>query len=115
MSVIASTSEMIGLGVTLLTWTGLAAGDTATPVACGASADKTMQVYGTFDGETMTMQGSMLAASEFIDMSDPQGNSMAYTSADLEVILENPLYIRPSMSAGAGTTSLTVHVLMVRK
>jgi len=102
------------MGVTLITWAALTAGDTGSPVSGAASADKTMQLFGTFDGETMTMQGAMAVAGTYIDMNDPQGNSMAYTSADMEVILENPLYIRPSVSSGGGTTSLTVYVLMVR-
>lgn len=100
-----------------IVWTGLDADDTGLPVKTAKYADKCVQIYGTFDTTTVTMQGSCderadpdhvdHASAVWFSLVDPQGNAIAKTAAGAEQVLENPLWIRPSVSGGA-STSITV-------
>ncbi len=108
-------------GVEVVTWV-LANGDTGAPIAFASYGDKTMQIFGTFgSGGSVTLQGSNdprvvsdAGNAVWFSLVDPQGNAITKTSAAGEALLENPLYIRPSCTAGDGTTSLTV-ILCARK
>jgi hypothetical protein len=94
----------------LITWTGLANGDTGSPYEGADFADRTMQVSGTFGaGGSVNLEGGNDNATWAI-LTDPQGTAITKTAAGLEVIEENPRYIRPNVTAGDGTTSLTVTV-----
>lgn len=75
-------------------------------------SDKTVHVYGTFGaGGSVTIQGS--------NKPDEDGTTMAtlhktdlsaltFTTAGIFTILENPLWIRALVTAGDGTTAITV-------
>lgn len=99
-----------------VTWAELANGDTGSSWESWKLADKTMQVFGTFGtGGSVTMQGSNdprvitdPSNAVWFTLTDPQANAITKTSADGEQIQENPRYIRPNVTAGDGTTSLTV-------
>lgn len=73
-------------------------------------SDFSIQVIGTFGvGGSVKMQGSNEAApTNWADLNDPQANPLAFTAAKIEQVLENPRWIRPLVTAGDGTTSLTV-------
>ena len=45
---------------------------------------------------------------------DPQGNAVTKTAAAAEAFEEAPLLIRPNVTAGDGTTSLTVKMVCRR-
>lgn len=82
-------------------------------VAISKFADKSVTFTGTFGaGGTVKLQGSN-DGSNWFDLTDPQGNAISKTSAALEAVTENTQYIRPFVSAGDGTTSLTA-VLVAR-
>jgi hypothetical protein len=95
----------------LVTWTGLLNGDTGTPVEVPAAfGDRTMQVSGTTGvGGSITLEGSN-DNTNFIALTDPQGNAVTKTAAAMEVIEEAPRYVRPNVTAGDGSTSFTVTV-----
>lgn len=94
----------------LYVWTGLLNGDTGTPVEGVDFADQTVQVGGTFGvGGSVTLEGSNDNAT-FFALTDPQGNAITKTGAALEVIEEAPRYVRPNVTAGDGSTSLTVTI-----
>jgi hypothetical protein len=76
-------------------------------------ADKSVQVAGTFGGATIVIQGSN-DGTNYHTLTDPQGNAVSFTVAGIEAITENTRYIRPSLSGGDGTTSLTVTLLCRR-
>jgi hypothetical protein len=73
-------------------------------------ADISVQVIGTFGvGGSVKLQGSNQAApTDWADLNDPQANPLAYTAAKIEQVLEMPRWIRPLVTAGDGSTSLTV-------
>jgi hypothetical protein len=98
-----------GNGV-LITWTGLLNGDTGSPVEGVDYSDRTVQISGTFGtGGSVTVEGSN-DGSNYLALTDPQGNAITKTAAALEVIEEGPRYGRPNVTAGDGSTSLTVTV-----
>lgn len=101
-----------------VTWTGLLNGDTGAPVEIPEFPDRTAQVYGTFGaGGSVNMEGSNDKTTEaptYALLTDPQGNNFTKTGAALEVFEEVTLLMRPNVTAGDGTTSLTVRVVVRR-
>lgn len=93
----------------LIVWSGLLNGpDTGTPVQVGDFADRSFQITGTFGaGGSITIEGSNDGVTYF-PLTDPQGNAITKTAAALEVASECTRYVRPSVTAGDGTTSLAV-------
>lgn len=100
----------------LVTWTGLlqTSSDTGEPYEAGDFADATVQFGGTFTGGgTVVLEGSNDGVT-YTTMTDPQGNNLQYTAAGLELIAEKPRYIRPRITAGGASTSISV-LLYVRR
>jgi hypothetical protein len=58
-------------------------------------------------GGTISIQGS-LDGTNWVILTDPQGNAITKTAAAIESISEATPYIRPIVTAGDGTTSLSV-------
>jgi hypothetical protein len=100
-----------------ITWAALANGDTGQPLENASRyADKTVQIFGTFGASgSVTLQGSNdpraitdPSNAVWFTLVDPGSNAITKTSAAGEAILENPRFIRPTVTAGDGTTALTV-------
>ncbi len=72
-------------------------------------SDKTVHVKGTFGvGGNVIIEGSN-DGSTYITLTDPLGVDLNTITAETVVaILENPLYIRPRVTAGDGTTDIDV-------
>lgn len=115
MAVITPTKQIVGGGAALLvTWANLANGDSGAPVDLVEFADRSVQVVGTFGtGGSVSLEGS-LDASNFASLTDPQGNALAITTAKIEAVSELTYQVRPRVTAGDGTTSLTVSLLLRR-
>lgn len=115
----------------IVTWTGLLNGDDGAPFVCPNRADKSVQVLGTFGvGGNARIEGTnkqaysitpgtsgggtnlLLPTTDFAPLNDPQGNALDVAAAKIEQVLENPNAIRPRITAGDGTTSLTVIMLV---
>jgi len=95
-------------------WTTLLNGDTGSPLSLVGSADRSVQINGTFGaGGTIIIEGSNDGVN-YVILTDPQGNTLSKTAAAIEAVLELTKWIRPRVSAGDGTTSLTV-TLIARK
>lgn len=90
------------------TWTALTAANSAgDAVSLPEYADRSVQVIGTFDSATVVLQGSN-DGTNWVTLTDPQGNVISATSAKLEQIEEATLYVRPSTSGGGGSQSVSV-------
>lgn len=112
--------ETFGDNVRIFTWTPL----TTTNADGGAIempgwADRTMQLTGTFGaGGTVLWQGSLFPSptagtdDDWFTLTDPQGNAISKTAAGGESILELVRWIRPKVSAGDGSTSITARLLV---
>lgn len=97
----------------VLTWTGLANGDSGSPVEMPGSADRTVQVFGTFgSGGNCRIEGSN-NGSNWSALTDPQGNALDISSEKIETITEITRYMRPRITAGTGV-SLTICMLVRR-
>lgn len=110
------------MGALIVTWTGLLNGDTGKPFVCPHRADKSVQVTGTFGtGGNCRIQGTnaqvydtvpAAVSATWATLADPQGNALDVTAAKVEQLLENTNAVRPNITAGDGTTSLTVTLLI---
>jgi len=108
------TAEQIGMQVWLYEWLAVANGDTGAPIETFNLVDMTVTIEGTFStGGSCTMQGSN-DGSTWHSLTDPQANAITKTAAGIEVIVEAPRYIRPSVTAGNGSTAIDVRLLARR-
>lgn len=95
------------------TWTQLTETNAdGLPVKIVGSGDRTFQVFGTFGGGTIVLQGS-LDGTNWVTLKDPSSTAISLTSAGLRAVLEGVTYIRPAVTAGTGV-SLTA-ILMTRR
>jgi hypothetical protein len=104
-----------------ISWSGLLNGDDGAPIEVSNLKDKCVHVFGTFGvGGSVTLYGSNDPADlakvpasgtdNWVALTDPQGNAITKTAKSIEQILENPLYMACKVTAGDGTTSLTVAI-----
>lgn len=96
-------------GVAVYQWTLLTTtNNTGDPFVIPARSDKEVQVAGTFgSGGSVKIEGSN-DGTNWYTLSDPGSVLLVFTSANGKTILNNPVYVRPNVTAGDGTTSLTV-------
>lgn len=101
-------------GVAKVEWTGLLNGDTGRGEDMTRFADRTVQVKGTFGvGGSINIEGSNDGGTTWAILNDSrgEGNALTLTAADMRTVLENPGLIRPNVTAGDGSTSLTVTIV----
>lgn len=79
-----------------------------------ASSDRSIQVVGTFGAAGhLVCQGSN-DGTNWATLTDPQGNSIDFTAAGIEQVMEITRYIRPLVTGGDGNTSITVTMVTKR-
>ena len=89
-------------------WFGMQLGDDGQAASGVEQMDRSVQVFGDFGaGGSVTIEGS-LDGEHWATLSDPQGNPLVITSAKIEQITELTMHIRPRVTTGDGTTSLSV-------
>lgn len=100
-------------------WTGLLNGDDGAAVKMAGSQDRSVQYVGTFGaGGSIQLEGSNdvtangVAPINWFLLSTPQGTTGAKTAAGVVQIEEATLWVRPRVTAGDGTTSLTASLFM---
>lgn len=97
-------------------YTPMVLSDVGEPIPFAQWADRTVQVLGTFGaGGSLRMEGSCNEGTTYAPLTDPQGNDINLTAAKLEAITEITELARPNVTAGDGTTSLTVIVIVRRQ
>lgn len=70
------------------------------PLDSATFSDKTVQVVGDFgSGGIVVLEGSN-DGTNWETLSDAQGNALSFTSAGMEIVLENPFQIRPFVTDG---------------
>ena len=98
----------------VVTWSGLtqASLDTGDPCEMIGSSDRSVHVRGTFGaGGNLVIEGSNDGVN-YTPLADPQGTALNFTAEKIESVLELVRYIRPRVTAGDGTTSLVVVMLL---
>ena len=100
----------------VVTWAAVTQADTFGPAGGGRftdHADRCVQIYGTFGAATIVVNGSNVAdASNMLPLTDPQGNAISKTTAAIEAITENALFIQPTHSGGAGES---INVVLIAR
>ena len=100
----------------LITWSGLlfSSLDTGDPYEVPGFSDRTVQFSGTFGvSGAVQIEGSN-DGTNYIILTDPQGNNITKTAASIEAVTELPRFIRPRVTAGDGTTNLIASLFMKR-
>ena len=98
----------------LVQWADMANGDVGQAFTLADYADRSVQVEGTFgSGGTAVVEGTN-DSTNWRTLNDPYSNAISITTSKVEAVSELVVGIRPSITAGDGTTSLTVSML-VRK
>jgi hypothetical protein len=104
----------VGNNAHFLQWTPLLNGDSGAPFPMPGFADRSVQITGTFGaGGTVLIEGSN-DGTNYATLTDPQGVALSKTAAALSEISQIVKFIRPRVSAGDGTTSITVTLLARR-
>lgn len=113
MAAVTPTIRTVGAGnfaCRVATWASIGDSDTCTPVSFPDLTDRSVQVFGTFGGASIAIQGSNDAGTTFAPLNDPGGTVIGITTAKIKAILENSEQIKPVTSGGTGS-SLTVCIL----
>jgi len=95
-----------------VTWAGLTQASLDTgDISCFADyGDKTFQVIGTLGvAGSVLIEGSNDGVN-FSPLSNRQGTAMSFTAIGMNTSQDKPMFVRPRVTAGDGTTSLTVIV-----
>ncbi|MDE2106110.1 MAG: hypothetical protein KGL39_53300 [Patescibacteria group bacterium] len=93
-----------------LQWGPMANGDTGSPQSLPGFCDRSIAVSGTFgSGGSVALEGSNDGVN-FVALTTPPGVTIALTAAGLLPCSTACLWIRPHVTAGDGTTALTVTV-----
>ena len=103
-----------GGGTTRITWPNLGNGDTGAPVEWPGAADRSVQVIvnAAGVGDTVVIEGSCEATpTNYSTLTEPGGAALSFNGAALEGVLQVTSHIRPNVTAGDGTTDLTVILL----
>ncbi|HXF44867.1 MAG TPA: hypothetical protein VNK91_01995 [Burkholderiaceae bacterium] len=116
----AKTGVPLGDGryeVAIVTWSGLIATpelDTGQPFEAPHFADRSVQILGVLGvGGNVVIEGSNDGVN-YATLTDPQGNPLTFNAINrLEAVTELTRHIRPRVTAGDGSTSFTV-VMLVR-
>src|SRR5262245_27270560 len=114
MATVSGTTVAQSKGVYVTTWTGMKSTASAGSALLAPNLpDKTVSVYGAFaTGCTITIEGSNSATGTYFTLNDSrgEGNALTFATGDVKQLLENPLRVRPRVTAnGTGAaTSLTV-------
>jgi hypothetical protein len=102
-------------GVRVRRWSSMALNDDGQPIILTRFNDRTIHVSGTFGtGGLVVLEGSNDGV-EYLAMRDVFNNVISANTAKLITLTEVPVYVRPRVSAGDGTTSITLTVAAVGK
>lgn len=95
------------LDVAVTTWDAMLADDDGEPVRLAVYSDRSIQVAGTFGGASVTIGGSNDGVT-YHALTDTNGDPLTLTSGALKAIIELPVYLKPRLFGGDGTTDITV-------
>jgi hypothetical protein len=107
----AFAQDKTGNDVIQVTWATMLNGDTGAPLRYHDFFDRTVQLIGTLGvGGTMVWEGTNdpAGAANFVTLPDQQGVAMSFAALGIKQTSATPTWVRPRISAGDGTTSLTV-------
>jgi len=88
---------------------------TGLPMNRSLAPDKTVQVGGTFNSGTVTIQGTnddpkKDIPTQWDTLHNPLGTVLTFTTARIDAIMENPLFIRAIMTGTVGAAAVKVTI-----
>jgi hypothetical protein len=90
--------------------------DVTAPIPFAQWADRSVQVFGTFGaGGSVRIEGSNDGGTTYAVLNDPSSTALNMTAAGLEEIMEICGLVRARVTAGDGSTSLTVAFCLRRQ
>jgi hypothetical protein len=96
------------------TYTSMANGDTGAPLGQHDFIDRVIQFAGTWgSGGTAVWEGSNDGVN-WQTLVDPNGNAISLTANGMKQCAYTPVYSRPHMTAGDGTTAIVCTVSLRR-
>lgn len=92
----------------LCEWETLASGDDGAWIPVWEFRDRTVQLTGNFSGASVVWEGSLDTAESktAFTLRDSLNNSLSISGANMSVVLENTLYLRPRVIGGNGSTAI---------
>ena len=93
--------------VAVTTWSSMLKDDDGGPVRLAVYSDRSIQLTGTFGGASVTIGGSNDGIT-YHALSTPAGDALTLSAAGLYQILELPVFIKPRVFGGDGTTNINV-------
>lgn len=109
---VSATVEHFGTQAVRITWKGMKSGDVGEPVCYTLHQDRSVQVQGTFQGASVSLQGTNFKLEEdhFTSITDMRGNDLVIMSEKIEQIEDCTFAVRPVVIGGDPSTDLTVVV-----
>jgi hypothetical protein len=122
MAVVVPTIITLDGGTKLVTWLNMLNGDTGAPVYLPEFGDRSVQLFGTLGvGGNARLEGSnqlptvVPGAAEYWTLTDPGLTAINLIAIGAgETVLDPAVQMRPNITAGDGTTSLTVRMFCRR-
>lgn len=93
--------------VAVTTWNNMQADDDGEPVRLAVYSDRAIQVAGTFSGASVTIGGSNDGVT-YHALHDTSGAALTLTDGALKQIVELPIFIKPRVFGGDGSTAINV-------
>lgn len=113
MTTINATVNRTNQRAALITWASLGNGDDGGGWAPGEQVNCSVQIVGTMgSGGSINIEGSNDGTNWEI-LTDWQGNALTFTAEGLSQIMETPQFIRPNVTAGDGSTDLSIYLFAV--
>ena len=101
--------------VLIVTWANMANGDTAIGFPAAQWSDRTVQVAGTFGASgNVAIQGSNNGGASYAVLQDDYGVALNVTAASIRKATAPVQLIAPAVTAGDGTTNITVSMVVRR-
>ena len=110
MANITPTRLQIGIGANYgftYTWTPVTSADTPLAVSFPEASIKSIQVLGTFDSVSVALHGSN-DGTNYAALNVPAGTAIGITVAGIKSVLENTVYVKPVISGGGGSQSISI-------
>lgn len=95
----------------VVAWLAVPAGGEGAPIDLAQLADRSVQVSGVFDNASCVIKGSINGV-DYITLTDPQGNALAFNSGSIEAVSELVVFIKPVVVGGGELTALDISLLL---
>lgn len=107
MAIIQPTTIKVNTRLLIKTYSNITESDTCEAYESAGFADRSVQVSGTFGGETITIEGSNDGTTYFT-LTDHLGVDLSFTVAGFALIAEAPRYVRAAPAGNGTSTSVDV-------